>query len=91
MAKGKSKKQAQRIAELQVRKRTGLVRTIFAIVLFAALIVVKTTLVSMGVEWANSTPVNGGFFALALVFAGIAGWGSRTWAIANRQLKDLQG
>ena len=69
MSKRNSKKHAQQIAELEVKKRSGLVRMIFAIVFFAALIVVKTTLVSNGVEWANYTFVNGAFFALALVFA----------------------
>ena len=91
MAKGKSKKRQQEIAELQVKKRSGLVRMIFAIVFFAALIFVKTSLVNMGVAWANTEIANGAFFMLALVFAGIAGWGSRAWSVANRKLKDLQG
>ena len=91
MAKKNGKKRAQEIAELEVKKRSGLVRMIFAIVFFAALIVVKTTLVNNGVEWANYTFVNGAFFALALVFAGVAGWGSYAWSNANRKLKELQG
>lgn len=91
MAKKNSKKRAQEIAELEVKKRSGLVRMIAAIVVFAALIMVKTTLVSNGVEWANTTVANGVFFALALIFAGVAGWGSYAWSNANRKLKQLQG
>ena len=90
MSKRNSKKHAQQIAELEVKKRSGLVRMIAAIVIFAALIVVKTTLVSSGAEWANTTVAYGAFFALALIFAGVAGWGSYAWSNANRKLKQLQ-
>lgn len=93
MGHGKSKGQRrieQQIAELEMKKRSGLVRMVFAIVLFIALIVVKTNLVAAGVEWADSTFASGALFALAVVFAAVAGLGSRAWATSNRKIKDLR-
>lgn len=93
MGQGKSKGQRrieQQIDELQIKKRSGLVRMVFAIVLFAALIVVKTGLVNAGVAWANDSFVNAGFFMLAVVFAAVAGMASRTWSVSSRKIKDLR-
>lgn len=93
MGHGKSKGQRrieQQIDELEIKKRSGLVRMVFAIVFFAALIVVKTGLASAGVAWANDSFVNAGFFILAVVFAAVAGLGSRAWSVSNRKIKDLR-
>lgn len=93
MGHGKSKGQRrieQQIDELEIKKRSGLVRMVFAIVFFAALIVVKTGLVNAGVAWANDMYVNMVFFALAVVFAAVAGLGSRAWSVSSRKIKALR-
>lgn len=86
----KKNKSAQRIAELEVKGRSGLIRMVAAIAGFAALIAVKVNLTTAGFEWANSQAVNAAFFILALVFAGVAGYGSRAWYRARNEIRALQ-
>lgn len=92
MSRGaKKQKQIQaEIAELELKKRNGLMRCIAAIVIFIVLIIVKVTLVNQNVEWASSDFANIAIFVLALVFAGICGMGSRAWVNAKRQIEALQ-
>ena len=88
-----AKKQArieQQIAELDLARHNGLMRCIASIVCFTVLIIVKLSLTTAGVEWANTVWANGALFVLALVAAGFAGIGSRDWRRAKTEMEGLE-
>lgn len=90
MSSKKSKgRRAQRIQELEMKKRSGLIQAIAAIVIMVVLIIIKTTFASAGTEWANSQIANMAIFACAIVAAGFAGYGSRRWNRARKELDAL--
>ena len=76
----------ERIQELEVKKRSGLLQVVAAIVIMVVLIIVKTTFSTMGAEWANANMV---IFICAIVAAGFAGAGSRRWSRARKELDAL--
>ncbi len=82
-------RQAQRIQELEVKKRSGLIQAVAAIVIMVVLIIFKTTFSAAGYEWANSQLANMIIFVCALVAAGFAGYGSRRWSRARKELSGL--
>lgn len=86
--KGSKRNTQQRIAELEHKKRSGLIRCVASIVLFAIIIALKLSLQPVFV-WLNSTAANAAIFILALVAAGFAGIGSRDWTRARRELESL--
>lgn len=89
---GKKRKNAQiKIAQLEIKKRNGLMVAAAAFVGLAALIALKLTLEGQGVEWANSTFANMGLFVMAVVAAGVAGWGTRSWRKSRDEIRRLQG
>lgn len=90
MSRKKGKNAAQQIAELEVKQRSGFIRMIAAIAGCVVVIVAKLNLTAAGVEWANSTFANAGIFILALVLAGVAGYGSRSWYQAKSRIRQLQ-
>lgn len=91
MSRRISKKKAQaKIAQLEIKKRNGLMRCIAAIVCMVVLIAVKLSFTYAGAEWANSMVANGALFILALVAAGFAGIGSRDWTRARKEIEGLQ-
>ncbi len=79
----------ERIQELEVKKRSGLLQVVAAIVIMVVLIIVKTTFSTMGAEWANSQIANMSIFICAIVAAGFAGAGSRRWSRARKELDAL--
>ncbi len=85
----KKAKLQQQIAELDLKRRNGMMRCIAAIVGFAVLIVLKLSLSSNGAAWVDTTVANGIFFVMALVAAGIAGIGSRDWRRARMEIAAL--
>lgn len=87
-SKQKAKRQ-QRIQQLEVKKRSGLMQVIAALVIMVVLIVIKTTFTTMGAAWANTQVANMGIFIAALVAAGFAGYGSRKWNRARKELDAL--
>lgn len=88
---GNKKKNAQiRVAHLQIKKRNGLLVAVAAIVGMAVIIALKLTLQGQGIEWLNSTFGNMGIFIIAIVCAGIAGWGTRTWSRARKEIATIQ-
>lgn len=91
MARGGNKKAKlqQQIAQLDLKRRNGMMRCIAAIVGFAVLIVLKLSLSSSGAAWADTEVANGVFFVMALVAAGIAGIGSRDWKRARDEIAAL--
>lgn len=90
MSSKKSKaNRAQRIQELEVKKRTGLIQVVAAIVIMVVLIIIKTTFTTAGAEWANSQVANMAIFLCAIVAAGFAGYGSRRWSRARKELDAL--
>ena len=91
MAKRMSQKDIRnRISELKIIKRSGLMRAVAAIVGMAVIIAVYLTFQAQGAEWANSTFGSMGLFILAIVAAGIAGLGTRRWKLAKNEMDELQ-
>lgn len=92
MARKSNKKRLlqEQIAELEIRKRNGLMRAVAAFVGLAVIIAVKLSLEGQGVEWASSTFANLGLFVLAVVAAGVAGMGTRAWRKSRDQIQTLK-
>ncbi len=88
MASNKKRQRIENeIAQLEIKKRNGLMRGVAAFVGMVVIIVVKTSLTTAGYEWANTQWVNLGMFVLALVAAGVAGIGMRDWQRARNAIK----
>lgn len=79
----KNQKLRNEIAELEIKKRNGLMRAVAAFVGMFVLILGKLLLADAGVEWVNEQWVNMALFVLALVAAGICGIGARDWKRAK--------
>ena len=91
MAKRMSQKEIRnRIAELKIIKRSGLIRAVAAFVGMVVLIAVYLTFQYQGAEWANSTFGSMALFLLAIVAAGVAGLGTRRWKLARNEMLELQ-
>ncbi len=91
MSSKKSKgRQAKRIQELEVKKRSGMLQAVAAFVIMVVLIFIKTTFSAMGAEWADAFATNAVIFILALVAAGFAGYGTRRWNRARKELDQLK-
>ena len=92
MGRGNNKKKAvmNQIAQLEDKKRNGMLRAVIAFAGLAFLIWIKLTLQGQGVEWANSTFANLALFILAIVAAGVAGMGTRAWQKARTEIAQLQ-
>lgn len=87
---GNKKKNAQiRVANLQIKKRNGILVAVAAFVGLAVVIALKLMLQG-SMEWLNSTFANMGMFILAIVCAGIAGWGTRTWNRARKEIAIIE-
>lgn len=87
---GNKKKNAQiRVANLQIKKRNGILVAVAAFVGLAVVIALKLMLQG-NMEWLNSTFANMGMFILAIVCAGIAGWGTRTWNRARKEIAIIE-
>lgn len=90
MSKKMSKaRREQRIQELEVKRRSGLIQVIAAIVIMVVLIIIKTTFTISGAEWANTEFANMAIFVCAIIAAGFAGYGSRRWNRARKELVSL--
>lgn len=88
---GNKKKQIQnRISELEIRKRNGMMRAIVAFVGLAVCIAVKLHFEYQGAEWANSMYASLALFILALVAAGVAGMGTRAWKKCRDEIRALE-
>lgn len=84
MASNKKKQRLENeIAQLEIKKRNGLMRGMAAFVGMIVIIVLKTGFTMAGYEWANTELVNMGMFVLSLVAAGVAGIGMRDWQRAR--------
>lgn len=91
MGRGGNKKNAQiRVANLQIKKRNGILVAVAAFIGLAVIIALKLMLQGQGFEWLNSTFANMGIFIVAIVCAGIAGWGTRTWNRARKEIAIIQ-
>ena len=91
MAKRMSQKEIRnRIAELKIIKRSGLLRAVAAFIGMAAIIAVYLTFQIQGAEWANSAFGSMAIFILAVVAAAIAGMGTRRWKLAKNEMDALQ-
>lgn len=86
--KGKGRLE-KRLQELEIRKRSGFVQVVVSLVVMVVLIIVKTTFAMQGAEWANSQVANMAIFICALVAAGFAGYGSRRWNRARKEINAL--
>ncbi|MCI9129297.1 MAG: hypothetical protein HFJ65_03115 [Eggerthellaceae bacterium] len=88
--KDKKGRRAERIQELEIRKRAGMIQAIAAFVVMVVLILIKTTATTAGAEWANTMVANAFVFICALVAAGVAGYGTRKWNLARKELDQLR-
>lgn len=84
------KKIKNRILELQILKRNGIMRTVAAFSVMTVLIIIFLTLKSQGNPVAESQYGSLTIFLLAVVAAGFAGSGTRQWKRASDELKNLQ-
>lgn len=87
--KGKGR-QAQRMQELEIKKRSGMLQAVAAFVIMVVLIFIKTTFSASGAEWANAFATNAIIFIAALVAAGFAGYGTQRWNRARKELDRLK-
>lgn len=92
MSKGVKKKQRMEaeLEELSLKKRSGLIRVIIAVAVFVVVTAVKEAAVAQGVALASDMFVNAAFYIMALVLAGVAGYGARDYVRANNQMRDIQ-
>lgn len=92
MGRGKNKKQrmAAQLDELELKKRSGLIRVLIAIVVFVVVTAVKQVLIMEGVELASHMVANMLFYIMVLVLAGVAGFGARDWSRANNEIKAIR-
>ena len=79
-----------RIAELRIIKRSGIMRAVAAFIGMAVIIAVYLTFQYQGAEWANSTVGSMILFVLAILAAGVAGLGTRRWKLARNEMEELQ-
>ena len=86
MSKKKGKSAQQQIAELQLKRRSGLIKVIAAVAGLTVLIIVKQNLTAAGVAWASGEVGSYAIFAAA----GFAGYGSRDWYQAGQKIEQLQ-
>ncbi len=86
----KKKRLLERKAELDVKRRNGLVRVIAAIVIFVVAASIKTAAATSGAAWATNAMVNMGFFMGVLVLAGVAGYGSRDYRRASNEIRAIE-
>lgn len=91
MAKRMSQKQIRnRITELKIIKRNGMMRAVAAFVGMAVLIAVYVTFQAQGAEWTRTSFASLGLFMLAIVAAAIAGMGTRRWRKAKDEIASLE-
>ena len=92
MGRGKNKKQrmAAQLDELELKKRSGLIRVLIAIVVFVVVTAVKQVLIMEGVELASHMVANMLFYIMVLVLAGVAGFGARDWSRANNEIMVIR-
>lgn len=89
---GNKKKNAQvKIAQLEIKKRNGLIVAVAVFVALAVVIALKLSFEAQGAAWAQSPIASLGLFILAIVAAGVAGWGTRTWKRSRDEIRTLQG
>ena len=62
---------------------------IAAVVIMVVLIFIKTTATIQGAAWANTQMANMAIFVAAIVAAGFAGYGSRRWNRARKEIISL--
>lgn len=91
MAKRMSQREIRnRISELKIIKRSGMLRAVAAFVCMVAVIAVYVTFQAQGAEWANSMFGSMVLFILAIIAAGVAGLGTRRWKKARDEIAQLQ-
>ena len=91
MAKRMSQKEIKnRISELRIIKRSGMMRAVAAFVGMVAIIAVYVSFQAQGAEWTTSTFASMGIFMLAVVAAAIAGMGTRRWKRAKDEIEALE-
>lgn len=88
---GNKRKNAQvKVAQLEIKKRNGLVVAVAVFVALAVIIGLKLSFEAQGVEWAATPFANLTLFVLAVVAAGVAGWGTRTWKRARDEIRVIE-
>ncbi|WP_165056110.1 MULTISPECIES: hypothetical protein [unclassified Adlercreutzia] len=92
MGHGKNKKQRMvaQLDELELKKRSGLIRVLAAIVVFVVVTAVKQALIQQGVELASHMVANMLFYLMVLVLAGVAGFGARDWSRASNEISAIR-
>lgn len=94
MAKGwKSKSQKgieTQIAELEIRKRNGLLRGIASIAAFIVVAALYTAGIETSSALEGSLPIRAVIYITALVLAGTCGYGARAWYRADNEIKALR-
>lgn len=94
MAKGwnnKGTKAAQRqIAELEIKRRNGLLRGIGSILGFVLVASAYTVMAVNYPELEGNMVIRAMVYITAMVLAGTSGYGFRAWYRNDKEIKDLQ-
>lgn len=94
MAKGwksKGQKGAEaKIAELEIRKRNGLLRAIAAVAGFIVIAALYTAGIQQSEALEGSMVIRAIIYISAMVFAGVCGYGARAWYRADQEIKEIQ-
>ncbi len=94
MAKGWSSKAQKgvdtQIAELEIKKRNGLLRAIASIAGFILIAALYTAGIGASAELEGSLIVRALIYISALVLAGTCGYGTRAWYRADNEIKAIR-
>lgn len=93
MSKGRNKGRKgieNKIAELEIRKRNGLLRAVASVAGFILIAVLYTKGIQMSSALEGSMVVRGMIYITAMVLAGVCGYGARAWYRADNEIKALR-
>ena len=89
--KNKSQKAIeQQIAELELKKRNGIIKIVGAIAAFILIAVVHTWIIMSSNAEADNVFIRGLVYVSAMVCAGFAGYGTRDVYRASNAIRDIR-
>lgn len=94
MAKGWNNKGRKgletKIAELEIKKRNGLLRAIASVAAFILIAVLYTKGIQISSALEGSMVIRGMIYITAMVLAGVCGYGARAWYRADKEIAALR-
>lgn len=93
MSKGRNKGRKgveTKIAELEIKKRNGLLRAIAAIAGFVLIAALYTKGIQISSALEGNMVIRGMIYITAMVLAGVCGYGARAWYRADKEITALR-